>query len=158
MSQAPLPFISLIRENLSILMTFAYSQPELSQLWIQRYGGRLDRLGAVLFRESEQRAIRACVELAALLRLLDDRENLNEYLKTSNFAALGVLKMDDGSEEPLYIRDVTNKIMHADSYQFQVLVTRFDHKLICKARPDERWVTAEIDLVALAVVCGHIIG
>ena len=63
--------------------------------------------------------------------------------------------MKDGSEKPLPFREVANKIIHSARLEWHVMASP-DYLLLCHSRDKEKWIRAEIDLVALAFVCGQL--
>ena len=99
------------------------------------------------------RANLALLELATQLRLLDDHEKVSHYLKQMEYPPFGKVITQSGSEEPLYFRDMTNKIMHSSSIEWKL--TDPDNPIIICHSPDlARWVRAEIELSRLAFHCG----
>jgi hypothetical protein len=151
MPQIPLPLVQVIHENLSTVMTFAFSRTALEEWTESNFLGEWKPLRRALFDIPESRAIRAMIELATFLRFLDDEEHLGNYLKGAQQPAFGRLEPDGQPEEDLYLRDLTNKVIHAREL-------RWDFKspgrpmLICLS--DSRWRRAEIDLKLLARFCG----
>ena len=120
--------------------------------------GEWKYLEKALFDISAERAERACLELALLLRILDDEEKISEYYAaTGNVPDCGRLVMKDGSEKVLTFREVANKVIHSSSLEWD-----FSEKpvLVCHARPADTkkwgWVRAEVSVVALAAVCGQL--
>jgi hypothetical protein len=97
-----------------------------------------------------------CCRQSAELRLLDDRRGFLGD-KPSCF---GVVHRMDGTEEPLTLRELTNKIIHAEK-RYWDQSRENDPKLICIAPDDQQkqfgWVRAEVSIVNLAVDCprGH---
>jgi hypothetical protein len=68
---------------------------------------------------------------------------------------LGRVMKLGGAEEPLYLRDLTNKIAHASSFDWDFSAAG-NPKLVCQSDQPERWVRAEVRLVALADFCGRL--
>jgi hypothetical protein len=157
MSRFSQPLTHLIHENLSILVTFAFSRAPLISLRDNKFRGEWKYLDRALFTVSEQRAEKACLELATFIRLLDDDENIAEYLRQTGGHSFGRVLKKDQPDEPLYLRDLTNKIIHAHHLEWD-LSTPDDPKLICISRQPERWLRAEIEVVALAAFCGQLMG
>ena len=54
------------------------------------------------------------------------------------------------------MRDLTNKIVHAKDWRWDVSVVGRP-QLICISDEPERWATAEIEIEALAALCGSLI-
>jgi hypothetical protein len=155
MSRFSQPLTHLIHENLSILVTFAFSRAPLQALREKKFRGEWKYLDRALFTVSEQRVEKACLELATFIRLLDDDENIAEYLRQTGGNSFGRLVKKDHPDEPLYLRDLTNKIIHAHHLEWD-FSTPEDPKLVCIARQPERWLKAEIGVVALAAFCGEL--
>ena len=144
----------LIHENFSVIMTFAYSQRPLWEMLDSGFQGDWKYLRKALFDLSEVRANRALVELAMMIRIVDDDEDLAKSLqRTAGGIAFGELKKPDGSTEPLYARDLSNKIMHATRFEWD-FPDNGALSVICHPLKPTRWVHARIDLRGLAALCG----
>lgn len=150
-----LPLTQLIHDNLSVVMTFAFSRKALETLRNTKFTGEWKYLDKVLFSISEQRAVKACIELAGFLRLLDDQEILSDYLKQTRGYSFGRVIKENQPDEELYLRDLTNKIMHAASLQWD-FSNPDNPKLNCISNKPERWGSAEIEVIALAAFCGQL--
>jgi hypothetical protein len=150
-----LPLTRLIHESLSDLMSFAFSRQPLERLVHTKFEGEWKFLRKALFAIPEERATKACIELALFLRLLDDKEDISDYLKQTSGRHFGRLVLKDGSEKRLRLRDVANKIIHAGDLEWDLAE---EHKpvLICLSQ-DEQWSKAEIDVVAVAAFCGQLV-
>jgi len=61
--------------------------------------------------------------------------------------------MKDGTETVLPFREVANKILHSSRPEWDFSKDS-DPLLICHTRDTEKWLRAEVDLVAVAAVCG----
>jgi hypothetical protein len=86
--------------------------------------------------------------------LFDDEQGLSEYQrKTKAPGDLGRVIKDGQPDELLYLRDMTNKVIHAASIQWD-FSNEAAPRLICIGRNPDRWKRAEIDIVALAAHCG----
>jgi hypothetical protein len=156
MNRFSLPLTRLVHENLSIVMCFAYSQKPLAEMIEGKFRGEWKYLNKALFGISAERAEKACLELALFLRMLDDEEHISAYHDaTKNVPNCGRLVMKDGSERVLTFREVANKLIHSSRLEWECLKNP-DPLLICHTRGEEKWVRAEIDLVALAAVCGQL--
>ena len=68
-SQFSIPLTRLIHENLSIVMSFAYSRKPLSHLMDAKFQGEWKYLNRALFEVSAERVEKACLELALFLRI-----------------------------------------------------------------------------------------
>jgi hypothetical protein len=146
----------LIHENLSIVMCFAYSRKPLSDMIEGKFKGEWKYLNRALFDVSAERAEKACLELALFLRMLDDEEKISAYhTAAKNVPNCGRLIMKDGSEKALSFREIANKVIHSSRLEWEFL--KFpDPLLICHTRDKEQWLRAEIDIVAVAAVCGQL--
>lgn len=146
----------LIHENLSIVMSFAYSQRPLQQMVEREFAGEWKYLHKALFEISEIRATRALVELATMIRVVDDAEQISERRRQLNSSeSYGTVIQSDGSQTPLFIRDVTNKILHASEFSWRVY-TDASPSVQCMPVNGDRWSSAIIDLRSLAAFCGQL--
>lgn len=155
MTRHSLPLTQLIHDNLSIVMTFTFSRKALETLRNTKFMGDWKYLDKALFSVSEQRAAKACIELASFLRLLDDQEGLSKYLKQTSGHGFGRIIRQDQPDEVIYMRDLTNKIMHASDFEWDFSDSE-SPKLVCISHKPERWVRAEVEIVALAALCGEL--
>ena len=156
MNRFSLPVTRLIHENLSIVMSFAYSQKPLAEMVEGKFAGEWKYLNKALFDISTERAEKASLELALFLRMLDDEEKISDYhAATKNVPNCGRLIMKDGSERVLTFREVANKLIHSSRLEWDCLKNS-EPSLICHTRDKEHWLRAEIDLVAVAAVCGQL--
>jgi hypothetical protein len=151
MSQFSLPLTQLIHENLLIVMNFAFSRRPLEQLVKAKFVGEWKYLRKALFSMSEQRAAKACIELAIFMRLLDDQENISGYLKKTGERSFGHLIMRDKSDKRLKLREVANKILHASDLEWN-FSTENNPILVCHSRKTEKWVRAEIKVIASGIL------
>jgi hypothetical protein len=87
--------------------------------------------------------------------MVDDEEDISEYLRQTSKPDFGRLYFDGKPEQKLAMRDVCNKILHASELKWNV-ATEGQPVLICISRESEKWTRAEIDLVSLAAFCGGI--
>jgi hypothetical protein len=154
MNRFSVPLTRLVHENLSVVMCFAYSQKPLSKMVEDNFSGEWKYLNKVLFEISAERAEKACLELALFLRMLDDKARISDYHKlTKNILNCGRLVMRDNSGKPLPFREVANKIIHSSKLEWK-FSKGLSPILICHTRDEESWLRADVDLVALAAVCG----
>jgi len=154
----PLRYTALIHERLSTVLAFAYSWGHLHRLLTTKFKGEWKYLDKTINSIAPQKAIQAFIEISGYLRLLDDAEDISGFLARAPGAkgvSFGRVLKKDGSEEPLYLRDLTNKIAHAKDWKWDV--TEPDSpKLICESNNPDRWVDAEIDIEAFAAFCGQL--
>jgi hypothetical protein len=154
--QLAFPITKVIKENLSVVMMFAYSQPPLREFRRGHFAGTWPYVDEVIFTIPEQLATRAMIELVLLFRTLDDHEDIDDGSLGSQF---GTLYLKDGRVRPLTIRDVANKTIHAKKIEW---VFDDPKKPILKTtahdNSKENWTHAEIDLNTFAVGCGMLMG
>jgi hypothetical protein len=153
MSTFPLPLTQLVHENLSVVMTFAFSRGPLEQFLEKKFEGEWKYLRKFVFDISEARAIKGCIELAVYLRALDDEEKMSAWLRENSGRSFGLVTGSDGSTQPLGLREVANKIIHAASFAWD-FSTENRPLLMCAPRDNQRWRQANIDIVAVAAFCG----
>ena len=145
----------LIHENFSVVMNHAFSQPALGEMLEKNFHGEWKHLRRAVFEISEERANRALIELASLLRILDDREGLSDYLRKTKGHNFGLVYKEDGSTEELFLRDLTNKIVHAHQLVWD-FSEKDNPKVICISPDPKRWQRAEIILIRFAGFCGQL--
>jgi hypothetical protein len=154
MNKLSLPLTEMLHENLSTVMCFAYSHKSLNEMFERKFIGEWEHLQRALFEISAQRAEQACLELAFVLRILDDEWNASEYqAQTGHFHDCGKLILKDETEKALPFREVANKVIHASGLTWNFEKTP-DPLLICHSRDNEEWLRAEVNIVGLAAVCG----
>jgi len=151
----PLPLTRLIHENLATLMMYAYSQPAFARLLHTKFKGEWKYLGKALFGYPVERITRACLELGTLLRILDEEEDISGYLEQTKSQPLGRVVKEAAPDEPLYLRDLTNKLIHSSHFTWN-LKDEMEPKLICHSPDPERWKFAEVDMVSFAAFCGKL--
>lgn len=145
----------LVHENLSIVMCFAYSRRPLAAMTEEKFKGEWKYLNKALFDVSEERAEKALIELALFLRLVDDEQEISDhYARTNSVPNCGRLIMQDGSEKILPFREVANKILHSSQLEWDF--SKGTPWLLCHSKEEEKWLRAEVDIVALAAVCGSL--
>jgi hypothetical protein len=151
-----LPIASLVRDNASVLMTFAYSRRPLEHLVENRYVGEWGLLRETLLNLPQARAERAALELALLLRYLDDEKALSAFAKEHANFCFGFLFREGSREpDPIFLRDVSNKIIHARSLSWE-FNTEDRPTLVAHPRDSEKWQRAEIDILNVVAVCGNL--
>ncbi len=155
--QLAFPVTKVIKDNLSIVMMFAYSEPPLREFRRSQFAGSWPYIDDVLFTTPAQLATRALIELALLLRVLDDHADMDDG---SLGAAFGNLYLKDGTVVPLTIREVANKTIHAEKLEW-VLTDANKPILKTTAFPNDsrsKWTRAEIDINTFAAGCGMLMG
>jgi hypothetical protein len=157
MERYPIQLTRLVHENLSIVMSFAYSRSPLIELMQNQFVGDWKYLGKAIFDIGEEKANRAIIELALLLRILDDEQKITDYHKqTSNNWSCGNLILENDEIKDLSPRDFSNKIIHAKTFIWDYSADK-PARLICFSRDDDKrnWKSAEVNLVNLAAFCGR---
>jgi hypothetical protein len=167
-SSAPLPALgvettAIIHENLGIVLTYAFSKQAIDDYrgWLGAW--RWWDTDRVLLELPEKRAKRAIVELALMFRALDDALEITKhpYVATHPYVVLhptgypyGKVHRLDGAVEPLGLRDVSNKIIHAKSFEWDFGNPR-EPLIICHAAEADhpQWMRAEIFVNGFAAVC-----
>ena len=104
------------------------------------------------FEISETRANGALLELAVLLRLIDNQEKTPNYIKNS--IDCGRLIRDKRRPTKLNFRGAANKIIHAAAVEW-CFSEPMRPTIICHSDASEQW-RAEINVEALAAFCGRI--
>ena len=136
-------------------MAYAFSRAPLSETLNEQFEGEWKYLQKSCFDLAEERADRALLEMATQLRLLDTRQNLTKLFKRMRSEAFGIVVQADGSQTELHFRDMTNKIIHAVQFEWVCADTK-KPVIICHSADPNRWQRAEINLLALAALCGEI--
>jgi len=152
-----LPIATVVRDNVAVLLTYAFSREPLRAWANDSLQGEFDQLRHTMFELPTHRAERACLELAVLLRYLDDNDQISDHYAGYSQISFGYLDHGSGDVSALTIRDVTNKIIHAIRFDWDFARPNRPF-LICVPRDPERWTRASVDVAALCVVCGQIVG
>jgi hypothetical protein len=148
----PAMITRLIHENCSTVIMFAFGQPPARDAVRSKFKGDWKNLSRMIYEVSEQRADRALLELATQLRALHNMEDVAEGLQT----VFGKVIQGDGSETPLYFRDMTNKIIHGAVFKWDFR-DRAAPKIISIPSDPARWQRAEIEVIALMALSGQIV-
>jgi hypothetical protein len=156
MSTISLPLTRLIHENLSIIVDFCFSRGSIDEV-MASFLGEWKYLRKTVYEISEARAEKAILEPALFLRMLDDRERISSYLnQTQSNIRYGLPIVEGEPDQQLKkMRDVANKIIHASHFEWSFSDPK-KPVLICHGQQTERWVRAEIDVVAVAALCGQL--
>jgi hypothetical protein len=147
-----LPLTRFVHENMATVITFAFSQKPIRRLIDEKFKGYWEYLEDFAFGVPERNATRACLEIAVLLRLIEEPPAYRKW-------SFGVIYGTDGNTKPLSLKELTNKIIHADELSWDLSDEKAP-KLLCIA-PDaqkekHKWTKAEVDIVTLAAHCGTI--
>ena len=156
-SAAPLPALGtdttkVILENFSIVMTFVFSREALQDFHRANFRDHHEFLFRAFGVTPQQKATRALLELAVLYRALDDTQDIISTIDPENTGRWGELYTTDGKVERLSLRELMNKIIHAEEIGWLALQ---DPQIACYAAKNkkERWTNAKIPVSALAKAC-----
>jgi hypothetical protein len=155
MEKLSVPVKDVIRENAALLLTYSLSLEPIQTLVTKSLQGSFERFRQTAIAMTRQRAERACIELAVLVRYLLDENQVGLGTEQVDF---GDVSYGDGKSERLILREVTNKIIHARAFDWDTSRFHNHPELICFPRDKQRWKEARIDVVALSIVCGSIEG
>jgi hypothetical protein len=148
-----LPLSKLIHQNFYVIMSYAFSTPVLAK-WVDRhFSGEWKYLNKSLFDMPMERVNLALLEFATQFRLLDNHHNISDYFRQTNRPPLGKVIKQDESEEPLYFRDMTNKIVHSSAIEWK-FSDPDDPIIVCYSDDPDHWLRAEIKISHLAFLCG----
>lgn len=143
----------LIHENLLVVISHAFATPALVSIREGRFSGSWPALDKTIYQLSEAKADRALLELAVQLRVVDDREGLNDFLKEAGSPPLGSILQADKTNTDLYFRDATNKILHASKFEW-ALKNPEKPVVILHSQTPERWIHAELGILDLMSLIG----
>jgi hypothetical protein len=148
-----LRWAKLIHEKLAVIAPFAYSQEPLMKMRDTKFVGGWRSLDKFLHEIPEYEATKALIELALYFRTLDDYQGFTRYWKQAQAGKVGLLHFKDGKTEPLSPREMSNKIIHAQSIGWDITA---EPKFICVGRDKEAWTRAEIDVADLIYIGGQL--
>jgi len=138
----------LIHENFWLVLLFALSRPAVKEM-LEHFEGEWEPLRDSFGERAEIRADRALLEMSTQLRVLDDADGISDRFKEP----FGTLIKKNGATTALSLREVTNKVIHASSFQWDFSDVK-KPKVICLPGDSDSWVLAEVDLIALAGAIG----
>jgi hypothetical protein len=114
--------------------------------------GRFKAVERAFFDVPQAKARRAIIEVELMYRALDDAQGLSPSLLEFE---LGTVFSRAGAAKPLHLREMANKIIHAQNLEWTF--EEFDDpKLVCHAyENDDRfdWSRAEIRVRCIAQAC-----
>lgn len=146
----------LIHDNLWVVISFAFAQPRIQKIMSARIKGSWPPLEKTVSEVAELRADRALIEMATQLRVLDDTHKIAEWQKNRpNPWPLGEVTQIGGKIEPLWFRDFTNKVLHAEKYEWN-LSKEDDPRITIYPHDGLRWVSAEVNVVGMMMFVGEI--
>jgi hypothetical protein len=157
MNAMPLPLTSLIHDSLATVMCFCLSREKTNRVLEHTFQGEWKYLRKVVLERAEQQATKAMLELALFLRILDDNEGFSK--REWKEMDCGRLFERDGAISDVSPRQIANKIIHAESYSWKEEDPNgfmLGPILICHGRSNEKWEKAEIEIYAVAALCGQL--
>ena len=143
----------LIHDNFWIVLSYVLAQPPARELLEGKFKGEWKYLNKLIYERAEVRADRALLEMATQLRVLDDAQNLSDYLKKTGHQPFGTVTQLDSSVTDMHFRDMTNKVMHAAAFQWSL---GDDPSVVCHPHDKERWAIAEVKILPLTAFIGQL--
>lgn len=149
---------TLLQEKLSMIVTFASSQPTLMGFLKKDVLGDGRDVAKSIVDFSEVQARHALIELAWTIRMIDEAENLDRLLgEEATGRCYGIVFLRDGSRDTVNLRAILDKIVSADRIHWR------DHAalnsvIVCMASPSDLWLETIVDLRALEWVCDQFNG
>jgi hypothetical protein len=107
------------------------------------------------YNRPKQQANIVLLELAIHLRLFEDVYGLPETWKHAGGIVFGKVFKLDGKEEELYFRDMTNKIIHTTSIDWD-LSNPDNPVIVSHSDNPARWLKAEIQIHCLVAFCSNL--
>jgi len=141
------------QENFGTVLMFAFGRDAIGAVINENFQGEWKYLNKLVYEVSEQRADRALLEMAVQLRALDDLNNLNGVYQDQNMPPLGKVIQADASITDLYFRDMTNKIMHAGGFSWELADAKAP-KIVFLSNDGTRWKESHINIVNLMMYLG----
>jgi hypothetical protein len=142
---------------MAIVVTFVYSQAPINRLLKERLMDFWQHVENFSHEVPRRNAIRACLEIAVLIRLIDDKHKIADFMKRHKLRHFGMVYRTDETTAPLSLRELTNKIIHAEELSWD-LSDEGAPKLICTSSDDQKrrfkWTRAEVYIDHLAIFCG----
>ncbi len=154
MHKAPMEMTRHIHENFWIVISFAFARPKIGEVIDEAFKGEWKYLHKTV-EYAEPRADRALLEMAVQLRVLDDQHDLSSAFKAQGVPPLGVINLRNGKTRALSFRQMTNKIIHGEYFDWQL-----EHKapkvVVTTTEASQDWNSAEINIVNLMAYLGQI--
>jgi hypothetical protein len=142
---------------MAIVVSFVYSQAPIKRLLKERLIDYWQLVENFSYEVPRRNAIRACLEIAVLIRLIDDKHKIADALERLKIRNFGVVYRTDETTAPLSLRELTNKIIHAEELSWD-LSDEGAPKLICTSSDDQKrrfkWTRAEVAIQHLIIFCG----
>src|ERR1044071_1960134 len=101
MPSLALPIATTIRECAATILTFAFSRRSMEKWADRTLQGEFSQFRHTMFEIPTHRAERACLELAILVRYLDDLRGLSDAYRGQSAIDFGRLHTQDGKVTPL---------------------------------------------------------
>jgi hypothetical protein len=141
-----------VQENFGTVLMFAFGRDAVGAVINEKFRGEWQFLNKLVYEVLERRADRALLEMAVQLRALDDLNDLSGMYQQQKMPPLGKVLQGDGSTTDLYFRDMTNKIMHAGGFSWELADAKAP-KIVCLSN-GTRWKEAHVELVTLMMYLG----
>jgi hypothetical protein len=152
-------------------MTYVYSRQSLEKLFDATFQGEWRSLKGALFTISQERAEKACLELALFVRMWDEDKKISKHLDQTTLSDFGRVIFKNKSEKPLSLREVANKIIHSSGLEWDFTdmglltlneiklgqVSGFGPLLICHGSEQEKWVMAKVNMLSVAAAIGCLV-
>jgi hypothetical protein len=155
MSGSAVEIVRLIHETLGMVVTYALSGAARLELR-EKMSSVSKYVDQGLLHGPEERATRALIEFAVMLRTLDDDEGITKNPKLGG-KRFGDIYHPKGKPTPISLREVTNKIIHSSRIEWDFFDKK-GPKIVCIAHPREavkhNWIRAVIHVNKLAMECG----
>lgn len=157
------PLTKYIHENISVIVTYAFSAGNLEEIR-EKFIGRWRYLEKFIFEIPEEKANRAIIEMALLIRMLNEQEQSkekedansdNDIERYINEIDMGILFISNDKKEKLNLREFSNKIIHSGKLEWD-FEEKDNPKLVSFSRNGYGWHKAEISIVKLMGYCGMI--
>jgi hypothetical protein len=144
-----------VQANFGTVLMFAFGRDPIGVAINEKAEGERQYSNKLIYDVAEKRADRALLEMAVQLRALDELNELNDAYRQRKMPALGTVVQGDGSTTDLFFRDMTNKIIHASGFSWELADAKAP-KIVCLSNDGIRWKEAHTDLVTLMTYLGSL--
>ena len=131
-----LPLTRFLHENMATVLTFAFSQWPIRRLIHEKFEGYWKYLEDFAFGVPERNATRASLEIAVLLRLIEEPPAYRKW-------GFGVIYGTDGTTKPLSLKELTNKIIHAEPLSWDLSDEKGTQTVVHCPRCSEREIQVD---------------
>jgi hypothetical protein len=145
----------MLTEKLTTVVEFARSRPMLRGLLREGVLGDGREIMVRTLGFGEVTARHALIELAWIIQMIDESENLDRLLgRDTAEQQCGLALGRDGSQQPLNLRALLCKIIAAGRIEWRDYAT-LNPVLVCVGTASDSWSEAIVDLHALEWICGR---